>query len=65
MIRMAILLLSLTAIAQPADDELVLRWNQFAKDANEYLHSIDANAAHRLKQKEKLEEEWRKVYPLL
>ena len=66
MIRMAILLLSLTAIAPASvDDEVVLRWNQFAEHANRFVHSVDANSERRQRDKEKLKREFEAVYPLL
>lgn len=58
-------LLLLLILPARSQDELLLRWNQFAKDANEFIQTTDVNPQHRQKQKEKLAREWNLVYPLL
>lgn len=59
------LLLVLLPLLPAQDDERVLRWNQFAKDCNEFVNSVDVNPDHRAKAKRKLAKEWDAVYPLL
>lgn len=59
------LLLVLLPLLPAQDDERTLRWNQFAKDANEFVHTVDVNPEHRAKAKSKLAKEWDAVFPLL
>lgn len=59
------LLLLLLLIPARGQDELVLKWNQFARDANEYVNTIERDHAQRLKHKKRLQAEWNAVYPLL
>ena len=49
----------------PAQDELMLRWNRFANDANDYLQTIEVNPERRAQHKARLAKEWNEVYPLL
>lgn len=49
----------------PAQDERLLRWNQFAHDANEFINTVHIDKEHYEKDKHKLEKEWEAVYPLL
>ena len=64
MLRLIVLLTLVAGLASSSPDcgdELVRKWNVFARDANQYLHTLDADPYRRLKRKEKLNREWEAV----
>ena len=67
---MRLLLFAILLVAAPAQDglrqdELLLRWNAFARDCNEYHNTVQVNPEKRRRLKERLNREWIAVYPLL
>ena len=62
LVRFGLLLVFLSAQAQ---DERMLRWNQFAHDANDFINTVDLHSERHEALKRKLKTEWEAVYPLL
>lgn len=62
---MRFLLFAILLVPAPAQDELRLRWNAFARDCNEYHNTVETNPEKRQRHKERLNREWLSVYPLL
>lgn len=63
MMRLVLLLMIL--LPAHSQDELQLRWNQFAKDGNTLIQSVAVDKEHRERLKKKWREEFEAVYPLL
>ncbi len=69
LITLLVLLFARHARAQeqdydPCAQELMLRWNEFARNSNQHIQVVDVNREHHEKVHRKLEHEWEALHAL-